>query len=203
MRHFGNGYASAITTGPNGGATTTTPASVTGAPAVPWVQKRYPETLQDTAWLRSRYIDEELSLTQVAALSGSSKQAVRHALLRRGIPLREVTAARNMLRKPPATKAMMVAAYGGACACCGETEMAFLSLDHIGGGGIADRAAHGSYSTMMRHLRDTGWPTDRYRVLCMNCQFGTRYGRTCPHQITRVAASPAQLGGRMIGVSIQ
>lgn len=29
----------------------------------------------------------------------------------------------------------MIAAYGGCCACCGETEPAFLSLDHIGGGG--------------------------------------------------------------------
>src|ERR1035437_1711116 len=35
-RHYGNGYAAAITSAPNGSATSITPTSVTGAPATPF-----------------------------------------------------------------------------------------------------------------------------------------------------------------------
>lgn len=76
----------------------------------------------------------------------------------------------------------MVTAYGGRCECCGETEMAFLSLDHINGGGHRERLALGN-SGLFRKLRSEGWPRDGFRLLCMNCQFGTLNGRTCPHQL--------------------
>lgn len=80
-----------------------------------------------------------------------------------------------------ARKAQLIAAYGGKCACCGETEPAFLSLDHINGGGRQERKALGN-SGLFKKLRDAGWPKDGYRLLCMNCQFGFMHGRTCPHQ---------------------
>lgn len=78
-------------------------------------------------------------------------------------------------------KIEMVNSYGGKCACCGETEIVFLSLDHINGGGTQHRRRMGQ-NKMMAELRAAGWPKDGYQILCMNCQFGTRYGRECPHQ---------------------
>jgi len=86
-----------------------------------------------------------------------------------------------------AQKAEMVSAYGGRCECCGETEITFLSLDHVLGGGTQHRKAVGN-GRILRDLRDAGWPKGGYRVLCMNCQFGYRFGRTCPHQL---GAAPA------------
>ena len=77
-------------------------------------------------------------------------------------------------------KVEMVDSYGGKCACCGETEIAFLSLDHANGGGTQHRLRMGQ-NKMMAELRAAGWPKDGYRILCMNCQFGTRYGHECPH----------------------
>jgi hypothetical protein len=83
--------------------------------------------------------------------------------------------------KHQALKRSMVEAYGGKCQCCGEAEIEFLSLDHVGGGGNQHRKAVGS-SRVIRDLRDAGWPQEGYRILCMNCNIATKYGRQCPHQ---------------------
>lgn len=80
-----------------------------------------------------------------------------------------------------------VVAYGGSpptCACCGETELAFLSLDHIDGGGRQQRRqlGGGGFYTWLRRM---GYPPG-LRVLCHNCNQGRRVtGGTCPHE-TRV-----------------
>ena len=78
--------------------------------------------------------------------------------------------------------------YGGfKCACCGEQEFSFLSLDHIDGQGNDDRQAlFGSKFIaghhMYRKLRLLGFP-EGFQVLCMNCQVGRRdNGGVCPHQ---------------------
>jgi hypothetical protein len=78
--------------------------------------------------------------------------------------------------------------YGGfKCACCGEKEFSFLTLDHVGGGGNTERLALfgnkfiGGHH-MYRKLRLLGFPKG-YQVLCMNCQIGRRDNRgVCPHQ---------------------
>ena len=81
------------------------------------------------------------------------------------------------------------------CACCGETEFSFLSLDHIEEGtgnserseflGNRYRGGHHFY----RELRLRNYPPG-YQVLCMNCQVGRRdNGGVCPHQTKRLTAS--------------
>jgi len=78
------------------------------------------------------------------------------------------------------------AAYGGyRCACCGETEPMFLSIDHIDNNGAEERKSglySGSGYSFYRWLRKTGFPSG-YQVLCMNCQVGKhKNGGVCPHQ---------------------
>lgn len=75
----------------------------------------------------------------------------------------------------------MLAAYGNACACCGETAPAFLTIDHIHGGGTKHRASLPS-KNVYAEIRREGFPKDKYRLLCMNCNFATRFGKKCPHQ---------------------
>ena len=91
-------------------------------------------------------------------------------------------------------RAEMMVAYGGACACCGETAEQFLCLDHMNRDGKAHRlslATRGGTGGRSRDvyldLKRRGWPTVGYRLLCVNCNFATRYGAPCPHQ-TEVAA---------------
>lgn len=77
-------------------------------------------------------------------------------------------------------------AYGGACACCGETEDAFLCLDHVGGGGNAHRRElfgknlGGGGAKMFRAVRDLGFP-DTFQLLCWNCNYGVTLPGGCPH----------------------
>jgi hypothetical protein len=80
----------------------------------------------------------------------------------------------------------MLTSYGRSCACCGESIEAFLTLDHINGGGHKERKEFGA-NTVLFKLKQAGWPKDGYRILCMNCNFATRFGRPCPHS-TPVAA---------------
>lgn len=145
------------------------------------------DTVHDEAWLRARYLDDGMGTPAIARLAGVSMQSVLFAMRKFGIKRRSIGAARRLrdvgrVRKV-VTKAEMVAAYGGRCACCGETELVFLSLDHSNGGGSRHRQEIGGSRKLLQFLRAAGWPTDGYRVLCMNCQFGTRLGRNCPHQV--------------------
>lgn len=77
----------------------------------------------------------------------------------------------------------MLAAYGGSCECCGETEPKFLALDHIHGGGNKHRKLIGTGATKMElYLRKLGWPKDQYRVLCHNCNSAEGFYGECPHR---------------------
>lgn len=71
------------------------------------------------------------------------------------------------------------------CACCGETELAFLSIDHINGGGVAERkkVSNGrAGGVFYSWLKKNSFPTG-YQVLCHNCnQAKGAYG-VCPHKI--------------------
>jgi hypothetical protein len=86
----------------------------------------------------------------------------------------------------------MISAYGGCCTCCGESTYEFMTLEHVHGGGNAERKGIGngrnsgsSQMTIIRRLKNSGWPKGDYTVLCANCNMGTKYGRTCPHQQAR------------------
>jgi hypothetical protein len=43
-----------------------------------------------------------------------------------------------------ALRAELIAAYGGRCACCGESESIFLDLDHVNNDGKEDRQRRGN-----------------------------------------------------------
>jgi len=70
--------------------------------------------------------------------------------------------------------------YGGRCACCGESELLFLTIDHVNGGGTKHRETIGS--NIYSWLRRNNYPKEGYQVLCMNCNWGrSQNGGTCPH----------------------
>lgn len=79
-------------------------------------------------------------------------------------------------------RASVLAAYGGAiCACCGVTEDAFLSLDHIHGGGFKHRQVEDvKRAGLYRWLKNNNFPPG-YRVLCMNCNHAIGIKGHCPH----------------------
>lgn len=87
-------------------------------------------------------------------------------------------------------KRQVMDAYGGHCACCGETELMFLTIDHIDDNGAEHRrelaaargVTHGQAGApTYRWLRDNNFPSG-FQVLCANCNCGRQWnGGVCPH----------------------
>lgn len=83
----------------------------------------------------------------------------------------------------------VLAAYGGACECCGEATPEFLAIDHKHNDGAQDRAAGlGSGTPFYQWLKGQGYPRDRYRLLCHNCNMARSRYRTCPHERLQLRA---------------
>jgi len=76
----------------------------------------------------------------------------------------------------------VIDAYGGKCACCGETRKEYLSIDHIDGNGNKHRRKIGVKDSMglYRWLRRNNYP-EGFQVLCFNCNMGKGNFSVCPH----------------------
>lgn len=88
-------------------------------------------------------------------------------------------------------KMTVLKAYGGdppKCACCGEDNIGFLTLDHVNNDGYKHKRRHGkpaeSSIFAYRRLIREGFPNDPpLQVLCCNCNCGKqRNGGICPHR---------------------
>lgn len=73
------------------------------------------------------------------------------------------------------------------CACCGEDEFDFLTIDHINGnGGKHKKSIRGRLSVW---LRQKNYP-EGFQVLCFNCNCGKSVNgkNVCPHKIKNIHA---------------
>jgi len=70
--------------------------------------------------------------------------------------------------------------YGNKCACCGETQIDFLCIDHINGDGSAHRKIMTTRS-IGEWLYSNNYPKG-FQVLCHNCNIGKGINGKCPHQ---------------------
>lgn len=97
-----------------------------------------------------------------------------------GSPYREQQRVKALERRAK-RKADVYAHYGDRCACCGEAEQKFLTIDHIDGNGNAHRREI-KRADLILWLWQHGMPAG-FRVLCFNCNAGRyRNGGVCPHQ---------------------
>jgi hypothetical protein len=69
--------------------------------------------------------------------------------------------------------------YGQLCACCGESNKEFLTIDHIKGGGSKHREeiGPGLYEWLIKNDFPEG-----FRTLCWNCNLSLGSYGYCPHQ---------------------
>ena len=84
-------------------------------------------------------------------------------------------------------RAEMIQAYGAQCACCSEDTPEFLTLDHINGDGAKERRESQSNrgNSFLVRLKREGWPKERYRLLCWNCNCARAHHGVCPHELQR------------------
>ncbi len=77
----------------------------------------------------------------------------------------------------------VLAHYGDKCACCGEPNKAFLTLDHVNNDGAQHRRklkTKGGYR--FYRLMKAQWYPPILQVLCYNCNNAKRIYGVCPHQ---------------------
>ena len=82
-----------------------------------------------------------------------------------------------------ATKLRVLRYYSGnqlKCACCGEKEVSFLTIDHLQGKGNQHRKIY-KIKDLYKWLQANGLPVG-YQVFCMNCNFGKFICGKCPHK---------------------
>lgn len=65
------------------------------------------------------------------------------------------------------------------CVCCGEKNIEFLALDHIGGGGSKHRKQ--IHRNINQWIKKMGFPKG-FRILCHNCNQSRGYYGYCPHE---------------------
>lgn len=84
-------------------------------------------------------------------------------------------------------KHSVIAGYGGHCVCCGESEIGFLTLDHVGNDGNAHRRAIGGTSDDVYRWAIANEFPSALQCLCFNCNMGRQHnGGICPHEETRL-----------------
>ena len=66
------------------------------------------------------------------------------------------------------------------CACCGEKQIKFLSIDHINNDGAKHRKEIGR-SQLTNWLIENKLP-EGFQVLCFNCNFSKGIYGMCPHK---------------------
>ena len=128
------------------------------------------------------------TLTQHNAVARSAPRAGLNSYCRMCMNARSVLYAQRNPAKRLATakrerdrlKATVVAAYGGACACCGVTHLEFLAIDHVAGGGSKHRKTISSPTPLRRLIIKQGFPK-HYRILCHNCNSAIGWFGRCPH----------------------
>ena len=83
-------------------------------------------------------------------------------------------------REQAQQKLRLLSALGWKCACCGELMPAFLTLEHKFG-----RVEHKGLTSLQIYARAAkeGWPSNKYELLCMNCNFAKGHFGECPHRL--------------------
>jgi len=74
--------------------------------------------------------------------------------------------------------------YGNACACCGESNPGFLTIDHKNNDGWKERKPNGknfTSSEMICRKLVHGPKRDDIQILCYNCNCAKQRLGSCPH----------------------
>lgn len=122
---------------------------------------------------------------RVAIRDSRRKHAENHRAVNKAYREKHRDKFREIIRKNSLVhrikrRRMVLDAYGGRCACCGEATPEFLSIDHINGGGSKHKreVKNHVYSWLVKHNFPKG-----FRLLCHNCnQSRGAYG-LCPHEV--------------------
>lgn len=70
--------------------------------------------------------------------------------------------------------------YGAVCACCGELQYEFLTIDHVNNDGGVERKATKYQIGIYQKIIAQNFPAS-YQILCYNCNCAKGVYGSCPH----------------------
>lgn len=80
-------------------------------------------------------------------------------------------------------KRIALGKIGLRCACCGESQIDFLTIDHVNNDGHLHRKEIKGYQLYALIAKPEFKSKYELQTLCFNCNFAKRYnGGVCPHQ---------------------
>lgn len=82
-------------------------------------------------------------------------------------------------------KNLVLEHYGKKCVCCGETEIKFLTIDHIHSDGVEHRktlGGSGGGSIIIAWIVKNCFPENMFQILCYNCNLSKGVYGECPHK---------------------
>jgi len=95
---------------------------------------------------------------------------------------RRESSRQNAKRYSREWREIVIRHYGGKCACCGEDNPGFLTLDHTDNNGCQMRKVHGVGLRLYRWITKNNYP-EIFQVLCYNCNCGRALNNgVCPHK---------------------
>lgn len=92
-------------------------------------------------------------------------------------------------------RAEVLDAYGNKCQCCGESDVRFLTLDHVNGRTTTGKSSTGKKITgkkSMAEAKRLGFPRDKFQILCFNCNCAKGIYGMCPHQLRKKEENEGQ-----------
>ena len=121
------------------------------------------------------------SRERAASLSDEKKEEYRQKAktAAQTVKHKEKERARHKARRQN-MKRLIMDHYGSKCVCCGETELVFLTIDHINNDGQQHRKRLGDVSRFYEYIIKAGFPDD-LQILCWNCNEAKRILGHCPH----------------------
>lgn len=150
--------------------------------------KSPPSCVRHGTWTGGQKRCPTCNRENLARWRAQNPERIREAQRAYKLANRERVAANARIRTQ-LIKAEVIDHYGGSCACCGESQLVFLTIDHPEGNGAAHRRAIFGDSVgragerFYRWLKRNGLPAE-FRVLCWNCQHASFRGE-CPHEELR------------------
>jgi hypothetical protein len=155
-------------------------------------EKRHDDYIKRKEWARDYYLkNKQKHLDRANTYHAAHREKInagrreRRALERSLAGLKPLTRIRSGLPIGIGKcKEEVLKFYGGKCACCGEENIKFLTIDHINNNGKEHGNGKGRYKGEMlyRFLKANTYPGG-IQVLCFNCNIGRRNnGGICPHK---------------------
>jgi hypothetical protein len=126
-----------------------------------------------------RHRNRRMGLCRCGRVKITGKQHCEHCRqLAARTTKRRSGAQRKNLRK---TRNEAIAAYGGKCRCCSESEFLYLQFHHVNGDGATHRKAIGGNSFLLWWLKKNNYPPS-IELLCANCHAAITAVGYCPHK---------------------